>query len=118
MVTGARLRLYDNFAGTALDMSRWAFLQFPQPDGTPYTCAEPRAITELSDGPLRVHVGRFENSHGVQPIDNSKHLLLSTANFRLPDSGVAEFSGESRPAASTQPRETIETGSFLSWSWT
>lgn len=55
--------------------------------------AEAAAVTELSDGALCVHVERFENSRAVQPMDNSKHLLLSTADFALPEHGVVEFSG-------------------------
>ncbi len=86
--------VYDEFSGPSLDMSRWAFLPFPLPDGTFYVCQEPNAVTELSDGALHVHVERFENSHPVQPMDNSKHLMLSTADFRLPKDGVVEFTGE------------------------
>lgn len=98
--------VYDDFNGPSLDMSRWDFLRFPLPDGGAYVCAESNAKTELVGGALRVHVEAFENSHFVQPMDNSKHLLLSTADFRLPEAGVVKFYGElSARSINATPRD-------------
>lgn len=86
--------VYDEFGGSALDTSKWEFLQFPLPDGGSYICSEASASTETSDGVLRVAIESFQNSHFVQPMDNSKHLLLSTADFHIPNTGVTQFYGE------------------------
>jgi hypothetical protein len=88
------VQLYDDFTGPAVDETRWQFFQFPLPDGSAYVCNEPDAATEIHDGELRVTVETFTKSHAVQPMDNVKQLLLSTAEFALDPGGVTEFSGE------------------------
>jgi hypothetical protein len=86
---------YDDFAGPELDAERWAYLEYPMPDGVPLRCAEAGAATKVSSGEVEVRVDRFENSHGtVQIIDNPKHFLLSTRTFPVPDAGAARFSVE------------------------
>lgn len=93
-ITERPVQLYDDFTGPSVDEARWQFFQFPLPDGSARVCREPDAVTEVRDGELRVTVGTFTNSHVVQPMDNVKHLLLSTAEFALDAAGVTEISGE------------------------
>lgn len=88
------VHVYDDFSGPSLDASRWDFFRFPLPDGGAYVCAEPSAVVDTRDGGLRIQVQEFENSHAVQPMDNVKHLLLSSADFPLAADGVTEISGE------------------------
>lgn len=86
-------RIYDDFAGPDLDMSKWMYLEYPIPEGPSWRCTEPNARIEVEDGTFSVHVDQFEQSHdAVQIIDNPKFLVLSTESFRLPESGVATFS--------------------------
>jgi Family of unknown function (DUF6081) len=89
-------RVYDDFSGPDLDMSRWYFLEYPPgPDGTSWKCEEPNARTTVEDGKLEIHVERFERAHDqVAIMDNPKHLLLSTETFPVPEGGVATFSME------------------------
>jgi hypothetical protein len=87
-------RIYDEFTGPDLDMSRWVHLEYPAaPGGTSWRCAEPTARTEVGNGTLAVHVERFERAHDhVQIMDNPKHLLLSTESFAVPPIGCVSFS--------------------------
>lgn len=87
-------KCYDEFSGPELDISRWRFLEFPLPGDETYLCAEPGARTTLGDGALTVSVGRFQNQHPVQGLDNCKHVLLSTEVFRLPESGRMTVSAQ------------------------
>jgi hypothetical protein len=86
-------RIYDDFTGPGLDMSRWFHLEYPPgPDGTSWRCAEPAARTEVGNGTLAVHVERFERAHDhVQIMDNPKHLLLSTESFAVPGGRMCEL---------------------------
>lgn len=87
-------RIYDDFSGPELDMSRWFFLEYPPgPDGTSWKCEEPNARTDVGDGTLDIRVARFERAHDqVAIMDNPKHLLLSTEAFPVPAAGVVTFS--------------------------
>jgi hypothetical protein len=88
------VRVYDDFSGPELDMSRWFFLEYPPgPDGTSWRCEEPGARTDVGNGTLDIHIERFERAHDqVAIMDNPKHLLLSTEGFPVPADGVATFS--------------------------
>lgn len=83
---------YDTFDGPNLDSDKWTFLEYPFPDGTSHVCAEPNARVTVDNGVYSVRIERFENEHGVQIIDNPKHLVYSTTAFPLPESGIASFS--------------------------
>jgi hypothetical protein len=87
-------RIYDDFTGPDLDMSRWFFLEYPPgPDGKSWKCEEPNARTSVGDGTLDIHIERFERGHDqVAIMDNPKHLLLSTEVFPVPAGGVVTFS--------------------------
>jgi hypothetical protein len=87
-------RIYDDFSGPELDMSRWFFLEYPPgPDGTSWKCEEPNARTTVADGRLDIRIERFERAHDqVAIMDNPKHLLISTEVFPVPAGGVATFS--------------------------
>jgi hypothetical protein len=87
-------RIYDDFSGPELDMSRWFFLEYPPgPDGTSWKCEEPGARTRVGDGRLDIRIERFERAHDqVAIMDNPKHLLLSTETFPVPPGGIATFS--------------------------
>ncbi|MET8873196.1 DUF6081 family protein [Nocardia sp. NPDC004604] len=86
--------VYDDFSGKELDSKRWSFLEFPQPDAEPFVCSDPSALTELLDGGVRIHIERFETSHPVQIMDNCKYVLLSTADFPLPERGQIVFEAD------------------------
>jgi hypothetical protein len=86
------LAVYDDFTGPELDTAKWTFLTYPFPDGSAHVCAEPNAQVAVGNGAYSVRIERFENQHGVQIIDNPKHLMYSTTMFPLPDHGVADFS--------------------------
>ncbi|MBD0863048.1 hypothetical protein IA539_17835 [Gordonia sp. zg691] len=83
---------YDDFAGTELDTDKWMFLEYPLPDGSSHVCAEPNAQVSVGDGAYAVRIERFDNHHGVQIIDNPKHLLFTTKAFELPAVGQSRFS--------------------------
>lgn len=90
---GTASRVYDAFVEPELDTSRWAFLEYPMPDGSSWRCAEPHARVEIADGTLSVRVEKFELSHDqVQIIDNPKFLILSTESFPLPPESAVTFS--------------------------
>lgn len=94
--TDSPTRVYDDFSGTDLDVSRWFFLEYPPgPDGISWKCEEPNACTEVRDGTLSIHIERFERAHDQVAIkDNPKHLLLSTETFPVPANATATFSME------------------------
>jgi len=83
---------YDDFSGNELDPEKWTFLQYPLPDGSTHICAEPNAEGGVGGGAYRVRIECFENNHGVQIIDNPKHLAFSTQAFELPEHGESRFS--------------------------
>ncbi|WP_009478479.1 DUF6081 family protein [Rhodococcus sp. JVH1] len=82
--------VYDDFSGPELDTAKWTFLEYPFPNV--HLCAEPNAQVAVGNGAYSVRIERFENEHGVQIIDNPKHLVYSKTTFPLPDHGVASFS--------------------------
>ncbi|MDR0343897.1 MAG: DUF6081 family protein [Nocardiopsaceae bacterium] len=83
---------YDELTGPALDSRLWEPLSFG-----PLVALEPEARTTVEDGVLTVDIPEFTNSNpDVQGIDNSKHVVLSTQGFRLPEDGVARFSVDLR----------------------
>lgn len=90
MTTTTGMRVYDDFTTPELDMSRWAFLEYPPgPDGSSWRCAEPNARTSTGTGALTVHIERFTRAHDhVAIMDNPKHLLLSTESFTVPAAGA------------------------------
>lgn len=91
-ITPEQARQYDDFSGPELDPERWMFLQYPLPDGSTHVCSEPSATTSVGGGALKVRIEQFENTHGVQIIDNPKHLLFSTRAFEIPATGQCRFS--------------------------
>lgn len=91
-LTPEQAREYDDFSGPDLDSEKWMYLQYPLPDGSTHVCSEPSSTTTVRDGALKVHIEKFENFHGVQIIDNPKHLLFSTQAFEIPASGECCFS--------------------------
>lgn len=98
--------VYDDFAGTELDSTRWMVMAFPLPDGDVFTCAEPSATTELVDGALRLRIDRFEKSSPVQIMDNCKHLLVSTSVIELPEDRAITFEADiSARTINAHPRD-------------
>ena len=78
---------YDEFAGPALDSSLWEPLSLG-----PRVCIEPDARTTVQDGVLTVDVPEFTNCDAtMQGVDNSKHVVLSKEEFRLPAEGAGRF---------------------------
>lgn len=84
--------VYDDFVGPDLDPDRWMYLERPLPDGSLHRAAEPEARVGISEGTLSISVDRFRTSHDtLQTVDNTKHMLFSTAEFPLPQRGMAVF---------------------------
>ncbi len=53
---------------------------------------EPDARTTVADGTVTVDIARFTNGdRDKQLLDNTKHVIHSTASFDLPAAGVARF---------------------------
>ncbi|WP_283136820.1 DUF6081 family protein [Rhizohabitans arisaemae] len=77
-------RTYDHFSGPDLDTAKWMYLEYPMPEGPPWRCADPGAVTAIADGALTVDIDEFRLRHDtVQIMDNPKYLLLSTEEFAL-----------------------------------
>ncbi|WP_396655612.1 DUF6081 family protein [Microbacterium sp.] len=74
---------------SGFDGVHWQHLEYPGlgPDGIPWVCAERSARSTLADGKLSVTIDRFEIEHAIQPVDNCKHVLLSTETFEVPADG-------------------------------
>lgn len=84
--------VYDAFAGPDLDLTRWMYLERPLPDGTLHRSQEPNATFEVSEGTLSISIDEFQTSHDtLQSVDNAKHMLFTTAEFPMPESGSAVY---------------------------
>lgn len=81
--------VYDPLTGPNVDEARWHHLEYPGlgSDGGSWVCAERTARTTVADGKLSVEIDRFEIEHAIQPVDNCKHVLLSTEIFEVPSDG-------------------------------
>lgn len=78
---------YDTMTGPDLDRSLWSDFEL---GGVPRT--EPDAVTTVADGAVTVDIPAFRNGdENSQGMDNTKHLVLSTRTFPLPERGVARF---------------------------
>ncbi|MCM2393724.1 DUF6081 family protein [Streptomyces albipurpureus] len=90
--TGSPARVYDAFQGPGPDREAWTYLEYPMPDGPPWRCCDPAAVTTAGDGTLTVDIPAFRLAHdSVQIMDNPKYLLLSTEDFPLPPGSTVTF---------------------------
>jgi hypothetical protein len=68
------------------------YLERPLPDGTLHRSQEPDAQVTVSDGTLSVSIDEFQTSHdSLQSVDNAKHMIITTAEFPLPQHGTVVY---------------------------
>lgn len=81
---------YDDLEGPALQSSLWEPLDIGSGP-----LLESEAHTTIENGVLTIDIPKFRNFDASnQMLDNSKHVIFATQDFRLPVDGVGRFSVE------------------------
>ena len=81
---------YAGFDSLLESEPAWRVGAVPDRGGTVRELREPDAVPIVQNGRLRMGVSRFTRNHDrVQILDNAKHVLFSTAQFEVPETGIA-----------------------------